>query len=110
MPSNLYLFVEYVMTQGECSCGCQKVVCIVGGQFLSQDQIQKILVNQVVKAEFGDDTKVDKDNPCLVWEDTEERWAELRDWRKISLTHFNILKIYLFSDTLKLEKETFTFR
>jgi hypothetical protein len=100
------------MTDGDSSYGCDAVVKIKGGSAISEETIEKLLINEVIKTEFGEpndpDIEVDSDNSKRIWECGHERCCELNGWKKISINHFEILKQYIVNHEFDAPKETFT--
>ncbi len=107
-----FLYVSYTMIEGEHSYGCDAVVKIKGG-LLSYNTIEKLLVNEVIKSEFGDpdddDIAVDSVNPRRVWEEGEGwgRACELDSWKRIPVDHYQVLKNYIVAHELDAPKENF---
>jgi len=110
MSANSYFFVQWTMGEGEHSYGCEGVIEVIGGDSVNEVSLEKALVNQVVKEEFGDDAEFDDDNPRRIWECCHERYAELDNWKRISPEHFKVLSEYILAFKVKPEKEAFQFR
>lgn len=99
----LYACYTLEFTDGEHEYRTVRVLEIIDGKELSEEQAQDLLFKEEISNQFGEgESRVEIDgNLKRVWDNTDDsRVVEITDFRIISLNEYRILVKYLPSDKI----------